>query len=486
MTKTPPLIVAVLIPALLACGSREYSTVPARELVRTVGYDLDIRIDYAQETIEADCMITVANPFDHPVHGIPLVLYRLMRVASVRDERGNDLPFSQQVLSYEDWARLQVNFIEIELDKPLRAGEKTSLNISYNGYLAGYAEAGMPYVMDRVDPKYTIIRPDCWAYPQVGVPSWKTNRAAGLQEFDYRVRVTVPDSLTAANGGRLVEKTSREGQATYVYENMLPAWRIDIAVADYGLLEDPAHGMRVFYFQPDEEGAHRVLQAMKDCMELYANWFGPLAARSGFSVIAVPEGFGSQADVSAVLQTRDAFLDPKRLVELYHELSHLWNVRPLDPLPPRFESEGLAMFLQYLTQEKLEDRPGRLESAARWTFDSFRKACRENPRLLEIPMIDYGSERLTNHSYSKGMLFFYFLYRMAGEEPLLEAIGSVYQTYHDSGASAREFLAHLESRLGLELDSFFQAWIFSTEAAWDISSELTLDEIAGKYAAVSS
>ncbi len=463
------------------CRSDGTGSPDSRHLVRTTSYDMDIRIDYEDEKIEAECRMTVLNPFDHPVDRIPLLLYRLMRVDSVRDGSGRDLSYSQQVVSFEDWEKLQVNFIEIDLAAPLPGGEKTTLDLSYAGYLAGYTETGMLYVKDRVDPEYTVIRPDCRAYPEVGVPSWKTIRAAGLQEFDYTIRVTVPDSLTVANGGRLVEKTSHNGESTYVYQNILPAWRIDAAVADYGLLEDHESGMKVFYFKEDEEGARRIFEAMTNCMELYTDWFGPLAAQSEFSVIAVPEGFGSQADVTSVLQTRDAFLDPSQLAGLYHEISHLWNVKPLDPLPPRFESEGLAMFLQYLAQEKLENREGVLDNAALRMFEFFQKQCRENPQLLEIPMIDYGKERLTNFSYSKGMLFFYILHKMAGEDAFLNAIGSVYQNHHDSGASARDFLAHLEKELSLDLGDFYRDWVFSTEAAQSICTGRSFLEVVNRH-----
>lgn len=105
-----------------------------------------------------------------------------------------------------------------------------------------------------------------------------------------------------------------------------------------------------------------------------------------------------------------------RLYELYHEISHIWNVKPLDPLPSRFESEGLAMFLQYLVQEKLENKKGALEKAAEWASKSFRKKCQNDPRCKDVPIIDYGKEMLPDLSYSKGMTLFYILYKLVGGE----------------------------------------------------------------------
>lgn len=477
-------VITILTVGLVCCKSDNHlsSSSSDRNLVNTVAYDLNILVDYENEKIEATCGLTVENQFQQAVSRLPLVLYRLMRVTSVEDEQGRQLNFSQQVVSYEDWDKFQANFIEVNLKSPIQPGARATLKIAYGGYLGGYTETGLSYVRDSINRDFTIIRPDCLAYPQVGVPSWSANRVAGLQAFDYIIRVTVPASFTVANGGRLIERLTSEKQVTYVYKNILPAWRIDIAIADYNLLEEPSLGLRVFYFKGDEAGARRVLEAMLNCLELYAKWFGPLAVKTEFSVIALPEGYGSQSDVTSILQTRDAFLNREKLVQLYHELSHLWNVKSLDPLPPRFESEGLAMFLQYVAREELEGRAGDLEAAARRTFESLKTRCRENPRLLEVPMIDYGREQLTDYSYTYGMLFFYVLSKMAGQEALLQAVGSIYQSLYQTGATARQFLEHLQTRLDLSLEAFYQSWVFSTEAIHDVCGLSSLEDLVRKYA----
>ena len=477
-------VITILTVGLVCCKSDNYLSLSSsdQDLVNTIAYDLNILVDYENEKIEATCGLTVENRFQHPVSRLPLVLYRLMRVTSVKDEQGRQLDFSQQVVSYEDWDKFQANFVAVNLKSPIQPGARATLKIAYGGYLGGYTETGLSYVRDSINRDFSIIRPDCLAYPQVGVPSWSANRVAGLQAFDYIIRVTVPYSLTVANGGRLIERLASEQQVTYVYKNILPAWRIDVAIADYNLLEEPGPGLRVFYFKGDEAGARRVLEAMHNCLQLYAKWFGPLASRTDFTVIALPEGYGSQSDVTSILQTRDAFLNPEKLVQLYHELSHLWNVKSLDPLPSRFESEGLAMFLQYLTREELEGRTGDLEAAAGRTFEALKKRCRENPRLLEVPMIDYGREQLTDYSYTYGMLFFYVLSKVAGQEAMLQAVRSIYQSFYQTGATAKQFLEHLQTRLGLNLETFYQSWVFSNEVIRDICNLPCFDDLVRKYA----
>lgn len=452
-----------------------------KQVIKTLEYKLNIRIDYEKEKIVGECRLTFVNGSREPLGKVPLVLYRLMKITAIKDENGSPLPYDQRILAFEDWDKYQANIIDVALKIPLPAGEKTTIDILYEGYLAGLTETGMRYVKDSINKDFTIIRPDCLAYPMIGYPSWTETRALGMQAFDYEVSVTVPDSLVVANGGRARGAVTKDGLSTYSYRNILPAWRIDLAVAKYGVIEDRENGFKVFHFPQDLEGAKRVLQALRESTALFSGWFGPAQGAAVFSVIEIPEGFGSQADVTSALQTRDAFRDPDQLVQLYHEVSHRWNVRSLDPQPPRFESEGLAMFLQNLAREKLEKQPGSVAKGAERLRDYFRREYKADIKARTTPMIDYGKENLTDVSYSKGMLFFDILYKMAGEDAFLKAVGGFYQAYKDRGATAGEFLTYLQKTLPFPLDVFFKDWVYGTASSDDLLGPQSLDEIARKY-----
>lgn len=319
------ILMIVFLAFSLASLSRAeaHSFLGKKIVLKTVNYKLDMKIDYESEKIFASCELSVLNPSSEPISQIPLILYRLMKVTSVEDEQGTDLSFAQQILAYEDWEKLQVNYIEISLINPIQQGEKKTIKIKYEGYLFGYSETGMLYLKDRVDEEITIIRPDCLAYPQVGYPSWKINRASSLQSFDYLISITVPKSLVVANGGRLVGRTRKGEWATYYYRNSQPAWRIDIAIAEYSILEDKARRLRIFYFQEEDEEAQKVFEALKKAMDFSANWFGPWEDFQGFSIIEVPPGFGSQVDVTGIIQTKEAFKRENQLYELYQEIVNI-------------------------------------------------------------------------------------------------------------------------------------------------------------------
>src|SRR3972149_6477562 len=58
----------------------------------------------------------------------------------------------------------------------------------------------------------------------------------------------------------------------------------------------------------------------------------------------------------AAIQSAAAFKDPEQHREVYHEISHLWNVPPTDRPSPRW-NEGQASFLEYLVTQEVTGKP---------------------------------------------------------------------------------------------------------------------------------
>jgi hypothetical protein len=436
--------------------------------VHVEAYELDVVPSFGTGSLEATAVLHLVNAGPRAATEVPLLLNRLLRVTSVRAaadlagpagaEAPAGLDHDQSVVGFDDIPRLQVNLVRVRFPEPLAPGGRASIAVEYRGYLTGYTEVGWSYVRDRVDPSFTILREDAFAYPLVGVPSMAARMRAGLLEFRYTASITVPDTLVVANGGELVERQAGDGVTRYTYRSIAPSWRMDFAIAPYRVLEQG--GTRVFHFPADSAGAGRVFGALGAAKLLYTEWFGPLHRSGGFTVIAVPEGWGSQTDVTSIIQTADAFADTESLVALYHEVSHLWNAPSRDDAPARWE-EGLAVYLQYRVAEVLDGGPPVAERA-RATAERVRRVLARDPRLAEVPMIHYGRERMTDASYSIGMLMFAALDQRLGRPALDRIVGGYYQRYHETGGTTEDLV-----RLGRELsggasDEIFDAWLRTT------------------------
>lgn len=239
----------------------------AQAILSPIRYDLDFDLDYDQDILRATAALTLENSSTQPVKEVSLLLYRLLSAKTVRGENGADVPFRQTIVAFEDLGKQQANQVIVSLPAPLAPGAQTTLRIAYEGYLLGYAETGMLYVRDRIDRNFTILRQDSLAYPQPGVPSYERNRRAGLREFTYKARVTVPTGLTVANGGRLDGADAAGGRTTFRFSSLKPSWRMDFAIAEYGQLSSGS--VRVYYFPADKDGATGVADAAARSLELF-------------------------------------------------------------------------------------------------------------------------------------------------------------------------------------------------------------------------
>lgn len=469
-------ILLLLSGMILQTSAQQY--VEKKLDLKAVHYNLDIRIDYAERKLKSTCELTVKNTSSSRAKIIPLLLYRLMKVSSIKDEKGNPVSFSQKVLSFEDREKYQVNFIEVTPARTFSKGDSCKLIIEYEGYLFGYTETGMGYVRDNIDPEFTILRPDCLAFPELGYPSEKVNRLAGFApSFNYIIKIHVPDSLVAVNGGALISKEAKDGYCAYTYRNTKLAWRMDIAIGRYKIIETPL--LKIYYLEQDSAGAETVFKYAQRTLDLYTEWWGKLKERKTFSVIELPSGYGSQADETCILQSADVFTDSTQMRQLYHELSHLWNVNSNDQHYPRW-NEGLATFVEYLTVEKLENRLY-LDYVSDWYLKLVRKEIESDSLLWLTPMIEFGKNGIESYSYEVGMIMFQVLYQVMGENDFNKCIRKYYSDYYSNGATTDEFVATAKKVSGTNLSKFFNDWIYSRKYTELIKTGLTINEMSILY-----
>jgi len=466
-----------LVAALIAAGTalsqpRSDSTLA----LRPTRYELDLTVDHAKRELRGSATIVIRNNSAAPVREASFLLYRLLRVSSVSDSSGAPLAFRQPVVEFEDHATLQVRHLVVTLTSPLAPARSTTVRIDYSGTLAGYTETGMLYVRDRIDTAFSIIREDAHAYPTVSVPSHEVNARSGMAQYDYHARIKVPTGYTVANGGWLVRTMVENDWTTFEFTSVKTAWRMDFAVARYNVREKG--GLKVYYLPEDSAGSARVIDVMAKTFALYTRWFGPLRGPSQFTLIEIPDGWGSQADVSSVLQTAAAFRDPRREYELYHELSHLWNVPFADVPSPRW-NEGLATFLEDITIDSLEGK-GTTDKAADQTVLRLRDELRGNSRLAAVAPVDYGREGMTRNAYTVPSVMFYVMYRLMGHDAFTYLIAEYYRQHGVSGATTRQF-AQLATKLSpVPLDRVFDEWMFSARWA-SVIAHTTAAELPARY-----
>lgn len=417
---------------------------------------LDLRVDYARATLGGTATLEVRNTANHAVGAVPLLLNRLMNVSRVATADGRALRFTQRTVQFVDDSALQVNAITVR--SAIGRGRTLAIVVHYAGVLVGYTETGSLYIKDHVSPEFTIIREDAYAFPVLGVPSRAANRSAPREPFGFAARITVPREQVVAMGGERTEVAQRDSTVVWSYRASGPVAFLNIAIAPYDTLQ--VAGARLFYFPADSAGARIVGESVTHALARFQQWYGPLGRVPRLTIMEIPEGYGSQASLTAgILQTADAFRDRSQLRQLYHELSHLWNVADGEHPSPRW-NEGLASFLERRVAAELDgqtDWHGVLERISRRIND----ACARPVACDRVPFADYGRAGITDLSYSVGAVMFYTLYSVLGATDFDRAYRDYYQRFRDSSATSADLVATFHG-VNPAADKIFEDWFFTT------------------------
>ena len=438
---------------------------------------LDLSVDYVAKRLAGTMSIEFENLGATDANRVSFLLNRLMEASQVRDAAGEAVPYTQDVLRFSDDPMRQVMQVVVSLPRPIPPHGHTTLHIDYAGNLTGYTEVGMLYVKDHIDTTFTILRSDALAFPTLGGLSEAANRKAPRVDFTYDASIRVPSRFLVATGGYATLTPHTDGTTTWRYVSESPSPFLNISIAPFDTLVGGS--VRLFHFREDSVGARRLLASAQRALHTLTQWYGPLHREARVTITEIPNGWGSQASlVGGIIQSAAAFRDAEQMGELYHELSHLWNVKDTDRPSPRW-NEGLASFLQPLLQERVDGWTGRRETDA-WVLGRLRQKIASDSLLRAVSFIDYGERAMTDESYWVGHVMFCTLYELLGEQQFNRIVGGYYQRYADGGTT-RQFVMFAKRTASRDLTLFFDDWLFSTRWTGLIADKLSMGDLAEHY-----
>jgi len=444
-------------------------------------YSIQLQLSPKEGNLEAVATMTVTNKTAQPVSDLPFLLYRLLDVQKVSDDKGSPLKFEQTIVRLGT-SNLQANQIKSHLSEPLAPGAAIRMKINYGGSIFGYAEV-MGYVNDRVSEKYSLIRPDALAYPMLAEPTFESlRRAYGFDvPFTYDLAVTVPDGYIVACGGAQLKVSTKEGLTTFTFKSKVPTWRIDIAAAQFKQLRDETKKLALYVLPEDEKNAIEILNGAGRAVSLYSTMFGELKDYQGYIVIEIPDGWGSQASDYYFLQTAAAFKDLKRILEVYHEIAHSWNAKAKPEVQrTRWFDEAFAMYFQALALREFEGEQAYQAEMDR-DRDSFIKRVQRDKKNFETPIAEYGKYDLGGNSYSKGAWSLYVLHQLVGENQFRRIIRTFVSEFKDQPADFKDFQQVAERVSRRDLGKYFNEWIYGTESSQLLLDKIPITEIVKRY-----
>jgi hypothetical protein len=451
------------------------------DLPKVTHYGLTVQFLLKENRIHVDAALTIRNVTQSSHQEIPFLLYRLLAIQRITDGFGSPLQFEQNVVQLSDEPAFQVRAVVVKLPKALLPNDTLKLIISYEGCIFGYPEV-MAYVRDRIDEEYSLLRPDALAYPMLAQASSSSNGAAYDTKFTYEILATVPKGYTAVCGGELVSSSPVGSDSTaFVFHSKVPTWRIDLAVAKFSVLGDSANKLLVCHLPNDSAGARRVLEASREVINFYSGMFGWPKHYQGYTVIEIPDGWGSQASDFYFLQTAAAFKDSSRIGEVYHEIGHSWNVAPLPSVKRcRYFDEAFASFFESLAIRRFGGERGFKEDMEK-SRSLFVQWGNYDHQVFDTPIAEYGSKELGRHSYTKGAWSLYVLNQIVGDEKFARIIRTMIAEFENKTIDFQGFQTLCERISKKSLKKYFDEWIYGTESSKLLVDGTPIADIVKRY-----
>ena len=357
------------------------------------------------------------------------------------------------------------NTLEIDLDRTYQYGESADFTIYYRGIPPSIGNIkGLQYrTHGNNEPVIASL-----STPFLSHTWWPCKDGPGDKPDSVYVDITIPDTsvhglpLLAVSNGILENVSNHQNKKTFRWRHRYPIipYYVMVAISNYQTLQDVYRGDSGEYFPIDYyvfyehmAEAQAGIQDFPEVMRFYSALFGPYPFQTekyGMTQLGFYGGIENQTNT--IINS----LSINWFYVFVHELAHMWfgdMITCIDWhhgwLNEGFATYAEALWVEYIGgfnayQEKIRTHEY-FEGGTLYLQDT------SDPFQVFIPIIyDKGAYTLHMLRHVVGdSLFFQSLYRYA-QHP----------DYRYAHASTEDFQSICEDVCGIDLDFFFQQWIY--------------------------
>ena len=415
---------------------------PNMEQYDALYYDLSLSIDPVLETVEGE-VDAIVRVVSGTLTTLEFNLYDNM-VVSGCSVSGSPATFWQAA-----------DILTIDLDGSYGVGAEIPVSIAYEGTPAPSAGAFSFDHHAGLDLVWSLSEP-------FGARTWWPCKDFSHDKPDSMdIRLNVPDDMIAASNGLLrATIDENDGTTTYWWHEGYPiaTYLVSLAVYAYETYSDyyyysPSDSMEIRHFvYPDHmsrvEATYGLVPGM---MAIYSDLYGEypfLDEKYGHAEFGWPGGMEHQTMTS--LGGWSEYL-------IAHELAHMWwgDMITCNDFHHIWLNEGFATYSEALYTEAV------------YGVEAYKEDM-HNARYLGAGTIyvpDLSDWNRIFHgglSYNKGSWILHMLRRVTGDDTFFDILKAYYQDtrYQYGSATTEEFRDICEDVSGLDLDGFFEQWIY--------------------------
>ncbi len=385
-----------------------------------------------------------------------------------------------QVMAEENLSSIQYNLVSLTVDSvyvnnspvnfthnngliniplSIQSGQLFSTRVVYHGNPVltndGYSN-GMTFLTQQV---FTVSDPNAgrnwW-------PSYDHPWDKALVNLHIRIR---SDWKVACNGIRssIEQHTDNTSTHHWIGSSPMATYLVSIAAAPYVEVNGTFNNIPLqnFVFSNQATVAQTMFNKLPEMMQIYSDAYGPYPFEKYGNAVANISTFAAMEHQT--MTTIGSSLMNGSLSSDYvvaHELAHQWYGNCLTPLTWKdvWLSESFATYSEAVyCYEKFG-----YEAFCSYVLSSYHNYYRNfaqsyGDRTIYDPIY---SEYFYPMVYEKGASVLHMLRAMVGNEDFFDILQTYFTTYHNQNVVTSEFIEIAENISGMDLDQFFDQWIF--------------------------
>jgi aminopeptidase N len=323
--------------------------------------------------------------------------------------------------------------------------------------------AGTPQVV--TDPDQSIegwVPTDDGAYvvnePQ-GSPAWYPANDNPQDKARYDFRVTVPDGLTVMANGVLVSRTSSGGKTTWVWSetDLMAPYLATATLGRFDLTISQVGSIPAYVAVDPTLPKGNVLRKLPEITEFYISIYGPYP----FNAVGAVVDDAKEVGYSLETQTKPVFWHVPDEATLAHEISHMWygDSVTLSQWPDIWLHEGFATWSEWIWSEHSGNK-----TAQKYFDNLYNTPAQDTAFWTPPPAIPGSPVFLFNGTiYDRGGMTLQALRQKVGDFAFFQILRQWAAENRYGNVTTSEFIALSEQVSGMDLDHFFDVWLFQPE-----------------------